>query len=372
MLNVHPSLLPRWRGAAPIERTILAGDAETGVTILRVTAGLDSGPLALREAFPLGDDDYGALEPRLAELSGELLVRALDLRAAGELTLVDQDEDEATYAEKIAPEDRRLDPALPATELERRVRALNPHIGTYLTLEGEERLGVRRARTVPGTLVPGTWCARTSGSCSAPPMGASTCSRSSRRARRRWRRATTCAATRRPAARFDHPGARRGLRGRAARLRGRRLGRPRAAGRDRAPRRLGARAGHGPAARLRRGAAARQLGLPDRRASPGASRRSSTTRSSPPCGWASTSCSSLMPRSTPPSTRRWSWRRRRRVAAAAPASSTRSCGGRRARGASSSTASPSPSPPPRRRVTPTRRGWPSSGGRSSGPRPRSR
>ena len=156
MLNVHPSLLPRWRGAAPIERTILAGDAETGVTILRVTAGLDSGPLALREAFPLGDDDYGALEPRLAELSGELLVRALDLRAAGELTLVDQDEDEATYAEKIAPEDRRLDPALPATELERRVRALNPHIGTYLTLEGEERLGVRRARTVPGTLVPGT------------------------------------------------------------------------------------------------------------------------------------------------------------------------------------------------------------------------
>ena len=156
MLNVHPSLLPRWRGAAPIERAILAGDAETGVTILRVTAGLDSGPIALREPIALGEDDYGALEPRLAELSGELLVRALDLRAAGELSFAEQDEGKATYAEKIAPEDRRLDPALSATELECRVRALNPHIGTYLELEGGERLGVRRTRPVPGTPAPGT------------------------------------------------------------------------------------------------------------------------------------------------------------------------------------------------------------------------
>jgi methionyl-tRNA formyltransferase len=157
MLNVHPSLLPRWRGAAPVERAIMSGDAETGVTILRVTAGLDSGPIALREAMPIAaGEDFGALEPRLAKLSGELLVRALDLRAADDLALAEQDEGAATYAEKITPEDRRLDPELPATELERRVRALNPHIGTYLTLEGDERLGVRRARATPGELAPGT------------------------------------------------------------------------------------------------------------------------------------------------------------------------------------------------------------------------
>ncbi|HEX6115880.1 MAG TPA: methionyl-tRNA formyltransferase [Solirubrobacterales bacterium] len=156
MLNVHPSLLPRWRGAAPIERAILAGDAETGVTILRVTAGLDSGPIALREPIPIAaDDDFGSVEPKLAALSGELLVRALDLRAAGELALTEQDEAKATYAEKIAPEDRRLDPSRSAAELERRVRALNPHIGTYLTLEGDERLGVRRARAGEGDLEQG-------------------------------------------------------------------------------------------------------------------------------------------------------------------------------------------------------------------------
>jgi methionyl-tRNA formyltransferase len=156
MLNVHPSLLPRWRGAAPIERAIMAGDAETGVTILRVSAGLDSGPIALAEAIPIGAaDDFATLVPRLAERSGELLVRALDLRAADGLELAEQDESMATYAEKIAPEDRRLDPELTADELERRVRALNPHIGTYLQLEGDERLGVRRARAVPGQLEPG-------------------------------------------------------------------------------------------------------------------------------------------------------------------------------------------------------------------------
>jgi methionyl-tRNA formyltransferase len=157
MLNVHPSLLPRWRGAAPIERAIMAGDAETGVAILRLTAGLDSGPIGLREPTPIATgEDFGGLEPRLAEMGGELLVRALDLRAAGELELAEQDEAEATYAEKITAADRRLDPARPAHELELRVRALNPHIGTYLALDGDERLGVRRAEAVPGTAVPGT------------------------------------------------------------------------------------------------------------------------------------------------------------------------------------------------------------------------
>jgi methionyl-tRNA formyltransferase len=149
MLNVHPSLVPRWRGAAPIERALMAGDERTGVTIMRVTAGLDSGPVALQEEVEIGPgEDYGRLAGRLADLGGELLVRALDLHGRGELEFVEQDEALATYAEKIAPEERRLDPARSATELERAVRALNPHIGTHLELEGGERLGVRAAATV--------------------------------------------------------------------------------------------------------------------------------------------------------------------------------------------------------------------------------
>jgi methionyl-tRNA formyltransferase len=150
MLNVHPSLLPRWRGAAPIERAIMAGDGGTGVSILRVTAGLDSGPVALQEAVGIaGHEDYGALAARLAELAGELVLRALDLREAGTIEFTDQDESEATYAEKISPQERRLDPARPAIELERTVRALNPHIGAYLELNGGERLGVRAATAEP-------------------------------------------------------------------------------------------------------------------------------------------------------------------------------------------------------------------------------
>ena len=157
MLNVHPSLLPRWRGAAPIERAIMAGDPETGVSIIRVTAGLDSGPIATREALPIGEhEDYGALWPRLAGLGGEQIVRALDARAAGTLELTDQDDGEATYAQKISPGERRLDPSRAAYELELVVRALNPHIGAYLELDGGEPLGVRQARAEPeGRLEPG-------------------------------------------------------------------------------------------------------------------------------------------------------------------------------------------------------------------------
>src|SRR3954452_23588527 len=104
LLNVHPSLIPRWRGAAPIERAIMACDPETGVTVMRVGAGLDSGPVALQERAPIEPScDYGTLSSRLAELGGELIVRALDLRASGELELTEQDESLATYAEKITP-----------------------------------------------------------------------------------------------------------------------------------------------------------------------------------------------------------------------------------------------------------------------------
>lgn len=143
ILNVHPSLLPRWRGAAPIERAILAGDSESGVSIMRLTAGLDSGPVCLRERVPIAaDDDYGTLAAKLETLGGELLVRALDEGPA----FVEQDGAGATYADKLTAADRRLDPALPAAELVRRVRALSPHIGAYIEQPDGSRLGVWQAR----------------------------------------------------------------------------------------------------------------------------------------------------------------------------------------------------------------------------------
>jgi methionyl-tRNA formyltransferase len=150
MLNVHPSLIPRWRGAAPIERALMSGDRMTGVTIMRVTAGLDSGPIALAEEVAIEDgDDYATLSAKLAEVSGELVVRALDDLASGRMDFTEQDDAEATYAEKIAAEERHLDPSRSAPELERIVQGLTPHIGAYLELEGKGRLGVRAAHAVP-------------------------------------------------------------------------------------------------------------------------------------------------------------------------------------------------------------------------------
>jgi methionyl-tRNA formyltransferase len=149
MLNVHPSLLPNWRGAAPIERSIMAGDERTGVCVMKVAAGLDSGPVALSEEMGIGpEDDFEALSSRLATLGGELLVRAFDLLGEGALELSEQDDDAATYAAKVAPEERRLDPLRPAGELARVVRALTPHVGAYLETGDGERLGVRKARPV--------------------------------------------------------------------------------------------------------------------------------------------------------------------------------------------------------------------------------
>jgi methionyl-tRNA formyltransferase len=149
ILNVHPSLLPRWRGAAPIERAIMAGDDRTGVSIMRLTEGLDSGPVCLCEDTPIHpDDDYGLLSVRLAEIGGRLLVRALDALPDG-LVFREQDEAEATYAEKITAADRLLDPGRPAEELERVVRALSPHIGAAVALADGSRLGVWRAQARP-------------------------------------------------------------------------------------------------------------------------------------------------------------------------------------------------------------------------------
>ena len=149
ILNIHPSLLPRWRGAAPIERAIMAGDERTGVCVMKLTEGLDSGPVAIREELPVGsEEDFEALAAGLATLGGELLVRAFDLLAEGRLEFAEQDDEQATYAEKIGPPERRLDPKRPAVELARTVRALTPHVGAYLETSGGERLGVRRARPV--------------------------------------------------------------------------------------------------------------------------------------------------------------------------------------------------------------------------------
>jgi methionyl-tRNA formyltransferase len=127
----------------------MAGDERTGVSIMRLTEGLDSGPVALREEVAIGErDGFEELSARLAELGGELLAAALDLESGGRLELEEQDDGAATYAEKIAVEERRLDPARPAVELDRVIRALTPHIGAYLQIGEEARLGVRRAAPV--------------------------------------------------------------------------------------------------------------------------------------------------------------------------------------------------------------------------------
>lgn len=145
MLNVHPSLLPRWRGAAPVERAIMAGDGETGVAVMRLVAGLDSGPVAAVERTPIGpDENYGELAPRLAETGGRLLVETLARAGEGSIAWTEQDENAVTYAEKIEPAERRIDPGRTAGQVHDQVRALNPHVGTWLALEGEDRLGIRR------------------------------------------------------------------------------------------------------------------------------------------------------------------------------------------------------------------------------------
>jgi methionyl-tRNA formyltransferase len=153
LLNVHPSLLPRWRGAAPIERAIMAGDAETGVAIMRPTEGFDEGPVCAVRREPIRpDDDYGTLSARLIAVSAELLLEVLDARPP----FVEQAADGVTYAEKITAQDRTLDLTRPAAELERVVRALHPHIGARLPLADGGFLRVLRARAVehapPGAL----------------------------------------------------------------------------------------------------------------------------------------------------------------------------------------------------------------------------
>ncbi|MGB9184173.1 MAG: methionyl-tRNA formyltransferase [Solirubrobacteraceae bacterium] len=153
MLNVHPSLLPRWRGAAPIERAIMAGDERTGVSIMQLTAGLDSGPVCAQVGVAIEPEDtYGTLAARLEMLGADLLIQALDERPP----CAEQDDVGATYAEKLTAEERLLDPSHPAVELARRVRALTPHIGAAIMLTDGSRLGVWEVRVVEAeSLTPG-------------------------------------------------------------------------------------------------------------------------------------------------------------------------------------------------------------------------
>jgi len=140
-LNVHPSLLPRWRGPAPVERAIMEGDRETGVTIHRTTAQLDAGPIAAQRRFPIGpEDDADVVFERATRVALELLDEVF-----AEPTFVPQPEAGATYADKIASADRELDWSLPPEENLNRIRALSPHIGARGLVEGR-RLIVWRAR----------------------------------------------------------------------------------------------------------------------------------------------------------------------------------------------------------------------------------
>jgi methionyl-tRNA formyltransferase len=149
-LNVHPSLLPRWRGAAPVERSIMAGDRTTGVTIHRTVEALDAGPIAAQAAFPIeDDDDAGVVYARAAELAADLLGGVL---AEAEPSFLPQPEEGATYAEKIGPADRELDLS-DAEQAVRVVRALSPHIGARTKLHDRDVI-VWRAREEDGEFVP--------------------------------------------------------------------------------------------------------------------------------------------------------------------------------------------------------------------------
>ena len=160
-LNVHASLLPRWRGAAPIQAAILAGDAETGVSLMAMTAGLDCGPVYVEEALAIGaEETAGELHDRLAALGGDMLVRHFDAIVSGRLEAAEQDESRATYAGKIGKQDARLDWRDTAEELHRRVRAYNPVPGAFFLLDDMPvkcwQAGVVAAAGEPGEVLSAT------------------------------------------------------------------------------------------------------------------------------------------------------------------------------------------------------------------------
>ncbi len=150
-INIHASLLPRWRGAAPIQRAIMAGDAESGITIMRMEEGLDTGPMLLRESIALdADTTGGSLHDALAILGARMIIPALDGLAAGTLADTAQPDNGVTYAAKLSRDDGKLDWSLSASELERRIRALFPAPGAWFDYNGE-RFKVLAARVEPSS-----------------------------------------------------------------------------------------------------------------------------------------------------------------------------------------------------------------------------
>jgi methionyl-tRNA formyltransferase len=154
-INIHASLLPRWRGAAPIQRALLAGDAQTGVSIMKMDAGLDTGPVFAAERVAIApDDDAGSLHDKLAELGANLLLDVLADVAAGRAKATPQSGEGITYAHKIEKAETRLNWQRPASELERTVRAFRPAPGAMARI-GDEPLKIWRARVVSGSGEPG-------------------------------------------------------------------------------------------------------------------------------------------------------------------------------------------------------------------------
>jgi len=155
-VNIHASLLPRWRGAAPIHRAIEAGDAETGITLMQMDAGLDTGAMLTRSAVPITETDTtGSLHDRLAELGAQEIVALLPRLAAGDIQPEPQDGALATYAAKISKEEAALDWSQSATELSRKIRAFNPFPGASAEVDGAP-LKIWRAHVLPGAKPPGT------------------------------------------------------------------------------------------------------------------------------------------------------------------------------------------------------------------------
>ena len=154
-VNIHASLLPRWRGAAPIHRAIEAGDTETGITLMQMDKGLDTGAMLTRAVLPILDSDTtGSLHDRLAALGAQEIVRLLPELSAGTVSAAPQDDTQACYAAKIGKEEARLDWTRPALELDRRIRAFNPFPGAFGLLEGNP-LKIWLARPAPGAGAPG-------------------------------------------------------------------------------------------------------------------------------------------------------------------------------------------------------------------------
>lgn len=154
-LNVHASLLPRWRGAAPIQAAILHGDSETGISLMSMTAGLDCGPVYVRDTIAIGDEETaGELHDRLAELGGKLLVQELAAILDGAHTALPQDDSQASYANKIKTSDAKLDWNADASQLHRHVRAYNPVPGAWFELQGE-RIKCWSASALPISGEPG-------------------------------------------------------------------------------------------------------------------------------------------------------------------------------------------------------------------------